>query len=411
MSCRQKRWGDELRGKGEGKVVERFAHCAQRVRPSESRGPRADWRERCQRTTLLMAFIVRPGLSPAFRDRCAVTPRLHPPPAGLMIANTRTRVLASRVAPLTALFLAGVPVERPVERSPAPAAQRVPVPVVGRWDVVVRTPEGDRPSWFEIRRSGTNTLVGQYVGIVGSARPISRVTYENGALRFSVPPQWEGGPNDISFEGRLEGDRLTGSMTGGDGKRVEWTAKRAPTLRRQAAPAWGARARLLNGRDLAGWHVVGGDNQWQMVGGILHNTKSGGNLVTDATYTDFKLHVEFRYPAAGNSGVYLRGRHEVQVEDTPGPEPAIDGFGAVYGFLTPSELVAKKPGEWQSYDITLVGRKITLVANGKTILCEQEIPGITGGALDSDEGAPGPIMLQGDHTAVEYRNITISKAR
>jgi hypothetical protein len=123
------------------------------------------------------------------------------------------------------------------------------------------------------------------------------------------------------------------------------------------------------------------------------------------------LHIEFRYPKESNSGVYLRGRYEVQVEDNKGKEPSSTYFGGVYGFLTPNEMAAKAAGEWQSYDITLVGRKVTVVANGKKIICDQNIPGITGGALDSNEGAPGPIMLQGDHGPIEYRNIVITPAK
>jgi hypothetical protein len=123
------------------------------------------------------------------------------------------------------------------------------------------------------------------------------------------------------------------------------------------------------------------------------------------------LHIEFRYPKESNSGVYLRGRYEVQVEDNKGKEPSSTYFGGVYGFLTPNEMAAKSAGEWQSYDITLIGRKVTVVANGKKIICDQNIPGITGGALDSNEGAAGPIMLQGDHGPIEYRNIIITPAK
>ena len=70
-------------------------------------------------------------------------------------------------------------------------------------------------------------------------------------------------------------------------------------------------------------------------------------------------------------------------------------------------MAAKKHGEWQSYDITLIGRRVSIVANGMRIINDQIIPGITGGALDSKEGNPGPIMLQGDHGVIEYRNISI----
>jgi hypothetical protein len=101
----------------------------------------------------------------------------------------------------------------------------------------------------------------------------------------------------------------------------------------------------------------------------------------------------------------------LQVMDSKGFEPSNVLFGGIYGFLTPSDMVAKAPGEWQSFDITLVGRMVTVVANGKTIICNQEIPGITGGAIDSNEGEPGPILLQGDHGPIDYRNIIITPAK
>ena len=145
--------------------------------------------------------------------------------------------------------------------------------------------------------------------------------------------------------------------------------------------------------------------------GVLQSPKSGANLVTDGTYTDYKLHLEFRYPKGSNSGVYQRGRYEVQIEDSLTTESQNDLLGGIYGFIAPSEVAAKKPGEWQSFDITLVGRMITVVANGKTVISNREIPGITGGALDSDEGAPGPLLLQGDHGPIEYRNIVLRPAQ
>jgi hypothetical protein len=286
-----------------------------------------------------------------------------------------------------------------------------PEAMQGRWDITITTPEGPRPSWLEIRRSGREALVGQFVGIVGSARPVSRIAVSGDSMRFAIPPQWEEGTGDLTVEGRLDGDRLVGRMTFPDGKQYDWTAVRAPSLRRQSRPTWGAPIQLLNAKDLTGWRAIQGENQWTVSGGLLRNTKSGANLVTEQTFGDFRLHIEFRYPKGGNSGVYLRGRHEVQIEDNFGTEPTSHRFGGVYGFIEPSEMAARQAGDWQSFDITLVGRMVTVVANGRTVIFEREIPGITGGALDSDEGAPGPLMLQGDHGPVEYRNITITPAR
>jgi len=282
--------------------------------------------------------------------------------------------------------------------------------IEGRWDVTIDNSGKMMPSWLEVVHSGLHTLIGQFVGTGGSARPISKVNFNNGKVSFSIPPQWETG-NDLSFEATMQGDNLTGTITFPDGKTYNCSAVRAPSLKRSAVPAWGKPVKLLNGTDLTGWHPSGEKNQWVVENGILKSAAPGSNLVTDANFTDFKLHVEFRYATHGNSGVYLRGRYEVQILDDDGTSPKKGTFGAVYGFLPPSETVAKKPGDWQSYDITLTGRMVTIVANGTTIICNQEIPGITGGALNSNEGEPGPIMLQGDHEAIEYRNIVLTPAK
>ena len=283
------------------------------------------------------------------------------------------------------------------------------VSIEGRWDMTIYVEGKEFPSWLEVRHSGNHMLVGQFVFISGSARPISRVNYGGGKMSFTVPPQWEPGNYDFSVEGTVQGDGLTGTVITSDGKNYKWTAVKAPLLRRQMPPVWGKPIRLLNSSDLKGWHAMG-DNQWIVESGILKSPKSGANLMTDKAFTDFKLHVEFRYPKGSNSGIYLRGRYEVQVLDSKGKEPTSELFGGIYGFLTPNEMAAKDAGEWQSYDITLIGRMVTIVANGKTIISNQTIPGITGGALDSKEGEPGPILIQGDHGPVEYRNIIISPA-
>src|SRR5687767_6052666 len=283
--------------------------------------------------------------------------------------------------------------------------------VVGRWDITIQKTGATAPSWLEIRPSGRAMLVGRLVAEVGSARPIARIDLDSGKIRFSVPPQWEEGAGDLMFAGTVQGNQLSGTVTFPDGKQFPWTARRAPALRRASPPVWGAPIRLFSGSDLSGWHTVGGTSRWQGANFVLRNSASGGNLVTDRSFDDFKLHIEFRYPKGSNSGIYLRGRYELQVMDSKGAAPSKGDLGAIYGFIMPSEMVAKDPGEWQTYDITLVGRMITVVANGKQIICNQEIPGITGGALDSNEGEPGPILFQGDHGAVEYRNIIITPAK
>ncbi len=279
----------------------------------------------------------------------------------------------------------------------------------GRWYITISMDGHNVPSWVEMRHSGIKTLVGHFVGPGGSARPISEIFINGDSMRFSIPPQWEREDQYMTVKGMLANGKLGGQLTFPNGKSYSWSASKAPDLRSDKNVTWDKAYPLIL-PDVKGWHASGA-NQWVVDNGILKSEKSGSNLITDEKFNDFKLHIEFRYPAGSNSGIYLRGRYEVQVTDSYGREPLADELGGVYGFLSPTKQVAKPAGEWQTYDITLIGRMVTVVANGVTIINNQEIPGITGGALDSNEGEPGPLMLQGDHGPIEYRNIRISKAK
>ena len=284
-------------------------------------------------------------------------------------------------------------------------------PIEGRWDLTVDQGYRIAPSWLEVRHSGHTMLTGHFVGDGGSARPISKVNVEGNKVYFSIPPQWESEANDMVFEATLENDKLTGVITTPGGRKWSFTGERAPLLLSNKVTAWGKPVVLFNGKNTDGWYASGKKNQWIAENGMLRSPSSGSNLITNSKFNDFKLHIEFRYPEGSNSGVYLRGRYEIQVCDTRGPEPAKDSLGAIYGFIIPNRPAWKNPGEWQTLDVTLVGRIVTVVLNGKTIIAEQPIPGITGGALDSKEGEPGPIMLQGDHGPIDYRNIIITPAK
>jgi Domain of Unknown Function (DUF1080) len=194
-------------------------------------------------------------------------------------------------------------------------------------------------------------------------------------------------------------------------------------LKRDKPPKWGEPVELFNGKDLTGWSTsppgpdtfpppkVANADSWTVRDGLLVNTKAGVNLVSERKFTDFKLHAEFRYPKGSNSGIYLRGRYEVQIEDNHGLDPDSHLIGGIYGFLNPSTNPSKPAGEWQTIDAELVGRVVTVHLNGERIIDRQTIPGITGGALDSDEGAPGPIMLQGDHGPIDFRRVRVVEGK
>ncbi len=289
-------------------------------------------------------------------------------------------------------------------------AQNNPSPLIGRWDIKATSDGAEYPSWLEVKLSGYRTLVGSYVGQFGSARPISNIEYARNHFKFVVPPQFERRTNDVIVEGDVVDNVIRATTTGDPGKPVQWEGHRAPSLERSQQPKWGKSIELINGHDLTGWKPrnASAKHGWQVKDGLLVNAQPGNDLMTEKEFTDFKLHAEFRYPPKSNSGIYLRGRYEVQIEDDFGQEAESHLISGVYGFLTPRVNAAKKAGEWQTMDITLVGRVVSITLNGEPVIERQPIPGITGGALNSDEGKPGPLLIQGDHGKVEFRKLTLT---
>jgi len=294
--------------------------------------------------------------------------------------------------------------------SPTPASVR---PFLGRWDLTLKTAQRDYAMWLElIEQDGQ--LKARFVSRWGNARPLPKVEVANDELTFVSPKEEEDRKDDMVFRGKLSGKTLKGTTTAADGTSWEWTGERAPDLARNKTPKWGKPVPLFNGKDLTGWRMSDPSSQavWKVENGTLISPGHGPELITDSTFTDFKLHVEFNCAKGSNSGVYLRGRYEVQIEDDPVPEGPSMRTGGVYGFLAPSPEQPRKPGEWQTYDIMLIGRTVTVVQNGLTIIDKQEIPGLTGGALDSKEASPGPIYLQGSEAGhVSYRDVTITPAK
>lgn len=279
----------------------------------------------------------------------------------------------------------------------------------GRWNMTINFEGNELPSWLEIKHSGHKTLIGRFVFAFGSARPIAEVKYKGTQFNFAIPPQWEPGEKDMEFKGELLGDGLKGTMKYTDGKEYSWTAERSPKLAYESFPKWGEPIKLFNGKDLGGW-TAEGQNQWKVVNGILTNARKGANLVSEQKFRDFKLHTEFRIPEGSNSGIYLRGRYEVQITDSYGNDPSDIEFSGIYGFLPPNEMTAKPAGEWQSYDIILIGRRVTVIANGTPVIMDQVIPGMTGGAIDNKEADPGSFLIQGDHGPIEFRSFEVTPA-
>ena len=162
---------------------------------------------------------------------------------------------------------------------------------------------------------------------------------------------------------------------------------------------------------MAGWRNARdpeGENKWFVEDGALTNTEHANDIATVDEWKDFELKLEYKIVPGGNSGVYLRGRLEVQVLDSYNEtEVGTGSDGAVYGLLPPLVKASKPAGEWNQLEVVLVGNRLTAKLNGQLIHDDREIVDLTGGALPGGIEDPGPLMLQGDHGKVWYRNIEL----
>ena len=305
---------------------------------------------------------------------------------------------------------------------------------LGSWGLTL---PNDAAGWLGVEQAG-GQLKASLLWAVGSVEPTASATIKDDALvltRIHPVERKDATGKKIkttiteTISVRVDGDTviLVSTKPREDGKgedRVEAKGRRLPRM--PAAPnlnkvKFGEPIRLFNGEDLSGWRLTDPNavNGWIAKDHLLVNDakqeeskphKNYGNLRTDQEFEDFNLKLEVRVDKGGNSGVYLRGIYEVQVADTYGKPLDPHNMGAVYSRIKPTLSAEKPAGEWQSLDITLVDRHVTVILNGKRIIDNQPVLGCTGGALWSDVTRPGPIYLQGDHTGSEYRNIVLRRA-
>ena len=321
-------------------------------------------------------------------------------------------ILCCAVLFLASSSLEAYPVSRNALGRPPSGADTSTEAFLGRWDLSLKSPKGELPSWIEVSEEQGHLKV-VMVGLTDHATQLKKVDLKNGEIEFVSPKGEEGFSDDTLFKGKLAGGELLGTASTPNGTSWPWTGRRAPTLSGNVAPKWGKPITLFNGKDFSGWRFsdAGGAKNWTVEDGTLVNHGHGGDIITTSKFGDFKLHLEFQCGPKSNSGVYLRGRYEVQIETDSVEEPPSHHTGGVYGFLAPTPELPRQAGVWQSFDITLVGRAVTVVQNDQTLIDQKDIPGITGGALDSHEELPGPIYLQGSEEGrVAFRNIVITPA-
>jgi len=283
---------------------------------------------------------------------------------------------------------------------------------IGRWNVKITDVDNTfGGAWFQLgKKAGAAT--GSVVWRWGSVVPALDVRVDGGTVRFAVAAEDK---SRDAYEVRIQGSSLKGEVKHADGTTHHFEGRRAPELAATAAPQWGEPVKPFDGKSLAGWALRDPKAKmgWAAVDGELQVVEPKGNadLVTAAAFQDMKLHLEFNVEPHSNSDVYLRGRYEIQILDDKSKATEEHGCGALYSRIAPSVDATKAAGEWQAFDITFVGRKLTVVLNGKTILDAVTVEGITGGAINPYEDEPGPLMLQGDHGKVRFRNIVVTPAR
>jgi len=283
-------------------------------------------------------------------------------------------------------------------------------PFLGRWDFNLTQGNTVRAVWLGVAEKG-GALDVWYQPTGGNVYQLKEARIDGSKLVLTITPADASGKRPaVTWELEASGDHVTGVQKRGDNS-MPLAGVRAPALKRAEPKAWTAPEALFNGKNLDGWEPIGdpANSHWTVQDGLLVNTDHGANLKSIRKFDDFKVHFEANCPDHANSGFYLRGRYEVQLEYEPlTSNPPERRIGSIYGRITPKEM-PRTPGVWETFDVTLVGRTVTVVRNGVTTIDHREIEGITGGALDANEGEPGPFYIQGDHTGgLKFRNIAVS---
>jgi Domain of Unknown Function (DUF1080) len=289
----------------------------------------------------------------------------------------------------------------------------------GRWNITAADNPRPRVWWLEVSGAGIANVQpkGRFLGNpVAQVEEIPKISILDGEMRFGVErkPGRDGkGAQKLLFYARLEDGRLKGTfeVEGDASSYAEWTGVRAPNVTDRDDVTWkrGDPVVLFDGHDLSGWQPVNGKppSGWIVKDGILENTQAAQNIVSDKKFLNFALHMEFRLSPKTNSGVALRGRYEVQLTDDFDRAPSPVSTGSIVGRIAPNMNAADFPGVWQSLDVRLVGRQVTVALNEITVINRQNVEGPTGMALDGNETDPGPILLQGDRGVIEVRKLVV----
>jgi hypothetical protein len=277
-------------------------------------------------------------------------------------------------------------------------------PFIGAWNI---TPDAPATGvyWLEVKDEGGKPAV-LFLNRGGSPVLAEAATISGDELTFTVGGK---GQNRPTVTLRAAGNKLTGTVG-----TVKVAGERPPAwgpCDANGSHTFGKPVALFDGKSLDAWDVQMKDRPigWSIEDGVMTNQPKANNLVSKEKFRDFRLDAEYKLSEKGNSGIYLRGRYELQVLDDFGrTDDREHGHMSIYSAKAPLVNASRKAGEWQTAQITVVGNCVSGTLNGQKIHDNSKLVRITGGALDARESEPGPIMIQGDHEKVWYRKVVVT---
>lgn len=286
---------------------------------------------------------------------------------------------------------------------------------LGKWNIHPVEPKGSHAWWLEVKKDG-DKLVGDFLNRGGSVTPLADIKVQGGELLLWPKGRNPPDPAQPYGRGRVVRGKLEITFTGSDGKVHKALGERPPAWKKADASRkhrFGKPVVLFDGRSLDAFTVQDPDKPsgWSVVDGILVNEPKANNLVSKQRFKDFKIEAEYRIEKGSNSGLYLRGRYELQILDDHGRPAESHGHMGIYSRVAPATNAGKPAGEWQTVEAVIVGNRVTVIHNGQKVHDNVVLDGITGGALDAREAEPGPIMFQGDHGKVEIRKVVVTPIR
>lgn len=296
-------------------------------------------------------------------------------------------------------------------------------PFVGKWNLTGTGADASWVGWLEVTETG-DQLAGQFINRGGAPAALAAVKVENGELIFQGAAR-RGGPGPEG-RGRMQGNQLQLTVTNpptamAPARTLTLTGARPPQFPPSDANGphtFGTPIELFDGKSLDAFTLVNPDRPWTIVDGVATNSLPsdpgtgravrGSNLLSKQKFQDYRIHAEYKLDNGSHSGIYWRGRYEMQVVGDMGTPPSATGHMAIYGRVAPLVNASIPDNEWNVMDGVIVGNRITVTLNGKKVHDNAMLPGITGNALDANELEPGPIQIVGDDGKLWYRRITVT---